>query len=414
MGRGPHATSGDNDLAAHRPLSALLSQVLVAFTVELDNEFERRMAAAGYPGAILSLVVWSNLIRFLDKGGVPVRDLAVQSLAPEKRVKFQLGCLERWGFVVLEAGPADGRAIPARAHPRAKRTLRDGWGSGRGIRSGWIVRLTAKGRQAAEIWPTLPGEIERRWQQRFGDDQIAELRQALEAVHAYLGLALPEGLPADWERAETYPAMGPHASGPLSLPVLLSQLLLAFTIEFDRHSRAPLRLCAVTLRVLGEQPIPVADIPRLTGSSPETSGTGWQIKPYILVEPDPAASRGKVVRLTPLGLATRQRYFELVSEIEKDWETRFGQDHIRRLRESLRELFVPRSANRALLAEGLVPAEGTIRAGQQAPALGRRDIAAAARQRMRDLVAQTEMSQRDPAASLPHYPLWDMNRGFGP
>ncbi len=37
----------------------------------------------------------------------------------------------------------------------------------------------------------------------------------------------------------------------------------------------------------------------------------------------------------------------------------------------------------------------------------------AARRRMRDLVAQTEMVQRHPAASLPHYPLWDMNRGFG-
>ena len=22
--------------------------------------------------------------------------------------------------------------------------------------------------------------------------------------------------------------------------------------------------------------------------------------------------------------------------------------------------------------------------------------------------------QRDPAGTLPHYPLWDMNRGFGP
>jgi hypothetical protein len=33
---------------------------------------------------------------------------------------------------------------------------------------------------------------------------------------------------------------------------------------------------------------------------------------------------------------------------------------------------------------------------------------------MRDLVAQTEEFVRDPAGTLPHYPLWDMNRGFGP
>jgi hypothetical protein len=46
-----------------RGLSVLLSQVLVAYTVEFDNEFERRMGAAGYRGAGLSLGVWSNVMR---------------------------------------------------------------------------------------------------------------------------------------------------------------------------------------------------------------------------------------------------------------------------------------------------------------------------------------------------------------
>jgi hypothetical protein len=185
-------------------------------------------------------------------------------------------------------------------------------------------------------------------------------------------------------------------------------------MEFDRESRAPLALCANTLRVLGESPISVSAIPRLTGASPETSGIGWQSKPYVSVEPDPAAKRGKVVRLTPLGLRTQQTYHQLITQIEKRWETSFGSDRISRLRESLRELFVPRLGDRLLLAEGLIPGAGTRRAGGQAPALGRREIGSAARQRTRDLVAQTEMFLRDPAGTLPHYPLWDMNRGFGP
>ena len=49
-------------IAPRRFLSALLSQVLGAFRVEFDNEFERRMGVAGYPGARLSLVVWANLM----------------------------------------------------------------------------------------------------------------------------------------------------------------------------------------------------------------------------------------------------------------------------------------------------------------------------------------------------------------
>jgi hypothetical protein len=30
------------------------------------------------------------------------------------------------------------------------------------------------------------------------------------------------------------------------------------------------------------------------------------------------------------------------------------------------------------------------------------------------MAKQTEAFLRDPAGTLPHYPLWDMNRGFGP
>lgn len=59
---GQRVTPGDTATLQTRPLSALLSQVLVACTIELDNEFELRMSEAGAPGARLSLVVWSNLM----------------------------------------------------------------------------------------------------------------------------------------------------------------------------------------------------------------------------------------------------------------------------------------------------------------------------------------------------------------
>jgi DNA-binding MarR family transcriptional regulator len=401
------------NVEAARPLSALLSQVLVAFTIELDNEFERRMIQAGEPGT-LSLGVWANLMRFLSDGPVSIRGLAACALASEKQIKFELGCLERWRLVVLQPDAADDRPVPTRAHRLSGRLLRDGWGSGRGMRSGWMVRLTERGRKACEIWPPLFDEIERRWVTRFGEDDVGGLRRALEDVVAQIDIELPQALPGLWEGEGSYPPRSARDAGSLALPALLSQLLLAFTIEFERESRAPLWLCANALRVLGEKPVRESDIPRLTGGSPETSGIGWQVKPYIVMEPDPAAKRGKMVRLSPRGLAVQHKYRDLNGAIEKRWEAKFGKDKIGRLRDSLRELFVPRSGDRLLLSQGLVPAEGTVRSGAEAPALGRRDVAAAARQRMRDLVAQTEAFVRDPAGALPHYPLWDMNRGFGP
>ncbi len=133
-----------------------------------------------------------------------------------------------------------------------------------------------------------------------------------------------------------------------------------------------------------------------------------------MVSPDPTASRGKVARLSPRGLRAQQTYQRLIWEIEKRWEERFGKEAIATLRASLQGLFDRHSGGVPLVSEGLVPPAGTVRAGDQAPALGRRDVGVAARQRMRDLVAQTEAFVADPAGRLPHHPLWDMNRGFGP
>ncbi len=397
-----------------RPLSALLSQVLVAFTLELDDEFEKQMRQSGYAGASLSVVIWSTLMRFLAGASPSVRDLAAQSLSSEKRLKFELGCLERWSFITLEADPADDRPIAVRSHRLAGRLLRDGWGSGRGIRSGWIVRPTAKGRRAIEIWRPLFDEIENRWLARFGSNEIGTLRLTLEDIAAQLDVDLPHGIPGQGEMDVTYKTRTIPDTVPLPLPALLSQLLLAFTMEFQRESRVPLWLCANTLRVLSDQSIPESEIPHLTGCSPETSGVGWQIKPFIVVESAPLPRRGKLVRLSPVGLLARENYYNVTSAVEKRWETHFGKQKIRRLRESLSGLFVARGGERLLIAEGFISPEGTVRSGTQVPALGRHDVGAAAKQRMRDRVAQTALFIRDPIGALPHYPLWDMNRGFGP
>lgn len=404
--------------ASPRPLSALLSQILVAFTVEFDNEFERQMAEAGDPGARLSLVVWANLLRFISGGGIAVRDLAAQAMASESLVRYELGCLERWRFVVLEPAEARSRPVPTRFHRQSGRVRRAGWGSGRGIGAAWLVRLTSRGLTASAIWPPLFDVIERRWERRFGEDEIKSLREVLHKIADRVSAELPLALPASTNGR--YPPRGTSgASRTLSsasqrLPALLSQVLLTFRLEFDRESQVPLPLCANLIRVLTEKPVRLADLPRLTGGSRETSDIGWQIKSYVVISADPSAARGKVVCLSRRGLGAQQTYHRLVWEIEKRWEVRFGKEAIAHLRQALETLFGRYNEAGPLLSEGVKPPKGTVRAGDQAPALGRRDVGTAALQRMRDLVAQTELFVSDPVSSLPHYPLWDMNRGFGP
>ena len=399
MARRAQKGPATSDSESRRPLSALLSQVLVAYTVEFDNEFERRMAEAGYPGATVSLTVWHGLMRFLNEGGVRVADLAERAKAAIAPVPFSLGCLERWRFITLQPDASDPRPVRRVMHHRARRELRDGWGSARGIRNEWIVRATTKGQKAIEIWPGLFAEIERRWRDRFGPQVISSLREALEDIAAQLTTSLPAA--ATGEK--------------LPIPALLSQLLMAFTREFDRQSQVPLWLCANTLRVLGEKPIAEREIPRLTGASPETSGIGWQVKPFVVLAADPNARHGKGLRLNSRGLAAQAEYSKLVEKIEKGWEEKFGAEMIREAREQLQKLFTLRDRDGVLLiAQGMIPPEGVKRAGTLTPSLGAREPGVAARKRMRDLVAQTEEFRRDPANALPHYPLWDMNRGFGP
>ena len=404
---------------SHPPLPTLLSQLLVAFTVELDNEFERRMGEAAYPGARLSLVVWANLMRFLVDGPVAVAEFATNARFPQEHVKAGLGCLERWGFVTLESTNAGELSSPP-GKLRVSRGKRDGWGSGRGIRGDWRVVPTVKGLRAIAIWAPLEAEIERRWRERFGADALAKLCGSLQAVVEQFEVELPHGLPVGIlvPQEHDFPPRADRSaevlSGGLSLSALLSQALFAFANDFDREAGVSLGLCANAIRVLGGEPVREAEIPRLTGCSPETSGIGWQLRPYIVVEADPEATRGKVVRLSPLGLEVQQKYHLLVEAIELEWQDRYGKRAVGNLRKALEAIREQRDGDRSRLSAGLVPPAGVVRAGGAVPALGRRDVGAAARKRARDLVAQSEAFVRDPLGALPHFPLWDMNRGYGP
>ena len=133
----------------------------------------------------------------------------------------------RWGYIVLEPDPAETRPKP----PRSR----------------WIIRATPKGRLAQEIWRPLFGVVEKRWEERFGKDHIDQLREAL------LALILGYGL---FSKGPDRPRQAPSGNDDLPLPSLLSRVLLAFAIEFERESVLSLAICANLLRVLKETGVP--------------------------------------------------------------------------------------------------------------------------------------------------------------
>jgi len=344
------------------PLSALLSQVLVAFTIEFDNEFEHQMphrttwgpAAHSRRGPwLVSLVMWSNFMQFVGEDGVPLREL--EGLARITNLKG----LERWGYVVVEPDPSDSRTDPPR--------------------SDQVVRPTRAGRMAQAVWRPLAGVIENRWQARFGKDEIGRLRVSLQALVSQLDVEMPHYLPVVWSGKSEVPdlkgrvpatAEGGIASR-LDLSVLLSQVLLAFTIDFERESNVSLPISANALRVLDEKGVRVRDLPRLTGVSKEaiSMSVGFLERGrYLVVERDPTDSRTKLARLTPKGLQAQDVYCQLPGVIEEHWQARFGKDAIRNLQESLECLDSDPTAQLSPLFKGLEPYPDGWRASVRKPA----------------------------------------------
>lgn len=145
---------------AHRlPLSALLSQLLTAFT----SEFEEDVAGAGF--SEMSLALGSNVMRFLGEDGLRVGALARLAGVSKQAVSQQVAYLEKHGYVTIEPDAADQRAK--------------------------VVRLTPRGQATQDVCRPLFGELERRWQRRYGRDEVRRLRESLEAIAAQLDKGLP-------------------------------------------------------------------------------------------------------------------------------------------------------------------------------------------------------------------------------
>ncbi len=334
-------------------LSALLSQALVAFTIEFDNEFEHQMphwtTNAGKAGAprgapwLVSQVMWSNVMQFVGEDGVRVHELHARA----RTTKGSFAGLQRWGYVVVKPDPADRRPKPPR--------------------DDWVVRPTAAGRRAQAVWRPLAGVIEERWRARFGTDEIDTLKESLQALVSQLDVALPPYLPGVGyglfakapppdERAPAEREGG--RAFRLDLSALLSQVLFAFTIEFERASTVSLAISANTLRVLSEEGVRVRDLPHLTGVSKEaiSMSVGFlERRGHVVIEPDRTAARTRVVRLTPQGRKAQEAHRRLLGVIEERWQARFGPDNIRALRDALERLVGEPTAQPSPLVRGLEP-----------------------------------------------------------
>ena len=340
------------------PLSALLSQVLVAFTIKFDNEFEHRMphrttnhgATAGSRQGpwLVSMAMWWNCMRFLGDEGATVREL--ETLA---RTKTNLNGMQRWG--TSSSGPTrpDSRPKPPQSE--------------------WVIHATAKGRKAQEVWRPLCGVVEARWRERFGEAEIEKLRKSLLAVIGRMDSGLPDCMPilgyGLFSGGPRPAARDVDTGSDSALPALLSRVLLAFAIEFERESDLSLAICANVARVLDEKGVRVRDLPATAGVSKEAIAMALgflQKKLLVAVEPE-QTGKAKIARLTAKGRAAQAGSHRLLGIIEERWQVRFGEDAIRALRAALERLVGDTAAERSPLFRRLEPYPDGWRASARKP-----------------------------------------------
>jgi DNA-binding MarR family transcriptional regulator len=324
-----------------------LSWVLVAFTIEFDNEFEHRVpnwttskgrqgAPAGTPW-LVSHVMWANVMAHVPADGVGIGIDELHDLA--RTDKDSLTGLQRWGYVKVGAA-ADGGRLE-------------------------VVRSTAAGRRAQEGWRPLAAEIEARWRTRFGPDAVEAVRGSLQALADRFEVAWPDYVPIVFPtqngKVNLPPRPGGGGSGAadLDLSALLSRVLLQFTYEFEGASRLSLPIAANTLRVLDRTGVPIRDLPRLTGVSKEANSMAVGFlarRGCLVVDADPTASGGKRARLTPKGQKALDAFGQRLSATEAQWVEGFGRDAVGAIRQSLTRLVGEDLTLRGSpLAEGLTP-----------------------------------------------------------
>lgn len=282
------------------PLSVLLSQAWAAFTIEFDNDFEHRTphrttnhgsTGSGAAPWLVSMAMWTKFLRFIPDAGITVREFQRLAALTNKEMKLWLTRISQWwGYVVIDK---NGGQDPFN----------------------WLVRPTSGGQKALKVWRPLTGIIEKRWQERFGKTTLDELCESMQSPVRQFSPELPDCLPilgyemlstgADPQQRDE----GTSASASeCTLPVLLSKVLLAFAIQYERDSRLSLAISANVLRLAKEEGTRFRDLPRLSGVSKEAIAMAvkrLEERGFGVVQAETQGSRVKALVLTAKGRQAR-------------------------------------------------------------------------------------------------------------
>ncbi|MDQ3675912.1 MAG: hypothetical protein M3401_03765 [Actinomycetota bacterium] len=137
---------------------------------------------------------------------------------------------------------------------------------------------------------------------------------------AVAGSAGPPRIPAHGTDWVPVPRTDPAAVHALGLHALLSQALMAFTIDVEERTGFPMGMAAMLARSMPGPTASLTVLPQLLG----VTGNGKSLLERHGLMRVSGAGSAKVATLTPLGEQVRDAHTSVVSATEQDWHQRHG------------------------------------------------------------------------------------------
>lgn len=299
------------------PLPVLLSRVLAHVATGAEDR-------AGVGSSMPGLGVWSNVLRCVAVSpGLDERGLATEARISKRLAVAAVTGAARRGWITTEAGGGKSRRI----------------------------FLADLGRAAAERWTAVLDELDEEWAgsptRASLEELVAQVPFELPHYPASYGTADPsatggpfmymrarkDDLPAhgnDWR-----PVLRESTSDVTSLPItaLLSQALMAFTIDYEDQFPWPL---ANTLNVvvhIGDGAL-LSDLREGHG----ITATGKSLlERHLIVDVEKVGRGSHRVTLSFRGKQVVQQHPIRLEAVEREWDAKFG-PVVERLREALSPL----------------------------------------------------------------------------
>lgn len=276
-------------------LAILLSTVLAQVVADMDRDHQ----------GDLPLPYFANVLRCVDDDGISARDLATSTRVSSRLLTTALGQATRAGWIVVD-------------------------GSGKSAN----VRPTDEGAAGANHWRRRLDEIDETW-------ASTPLRAALEDLVTGLPFEMPhhpasygaadpsavggpfvqnakrtDGVPAHGTDWKPVPRTADADVAGLPITALLSQALMAFTVDYEDRFPWPLASTANVLVHVGSEPRPLADLPAGHG----IAGNGKSLlERHQIVD----VTDGQVV-LTDRGRQVLEHHPIRLAATEQIWRDRHG------------------------------------------------------------------------------------------